>query len=99
MKRSNKLPDIMRQYFWQYDFGKLRVERHAAFIISQVLAAYATEEARAWLRLTYGDERIRERIKEIRARGLLFEQVSDWIPREQYDAWERQRPPNLWASR
>ena len=63
-RRGNgRLPDFVRRALWSYDPRSIALEQDKALIITQVLN-YSTWEGVKWVMKTYGDEGIREVIRE-----------------------------------
>jgi len=87
----NRLPKSFAPYFWDTDFRRLSWKRHAGYIVRRLISV-GSADAIEWLQNTIGDEGIRDQIIATKARGLSFERVSNWIPRELYDRWLAEDP-------
>lgn len=96
---ANRLPDLLRPAFWNYNFDELRVDEHRDLIFQQVLSN-GTADQLAWLRRRYGDPAIETWIRARKARGLTADQVATWIPRATTRRWHRADPnSSLWETR
>ncbi|MBI4603991.1 MAG: hypothetical protein HY721_18705 [Planctomycetes bacterium] len=60
------LPELLKPFFWDVDFGELRLEEHRDLIISRI-AEHGTDEAVRWLKATYGDAEIAGALESRRA--------------------------------
>jgi hypothetical protein len=46
---EKKIPDFLKKYFWDIDFGKLDIRSHPHYVLSRILE-YGDEDAIAWMR-------------------------------------------------
>jgi hypothetical protein len=79
------LPDFLRSFFWDTDFGQLRVSQHERYIIERLLE-YGDDRAIRWLCRTYGVSTIADIVR--RSRKISPNTANLWalvldIPREQ----------------
>jgi hypothetical protein len=72
-----KLPKRLRPLFWEYDFGRLSVERHQHLIIGRILSRGGWEDLK-WLRKRLGDDALRAWIIDRRGADLSRKQVRFW---------------------
>lgn len=56
---KEKLPEFLRQYFWDVDFGELDGQKDAFFITKRVLDR-GTTQALSWVISEYGVDKIRQ---------------------------------------
>lgn len=57
IEEGKQLPEFLRSYFWDVDFDKLEVEKHAFLVIKRVLDRGSLRDIR-WLVKTYRQEKI-----------------------------------------
>ena len=62
---SEKLPEFLRQYFWDVDFGELDGQKDAFFITKRVLDR-GTTQALSWVISEYGVDKIRQVVTSTR---------------------------------
>lgn len=87
MNRGEKapLPDFLRRFFWDTDFGQLRVSEHRLYVIERILEV-GDDQAIRWLSRTYGVSAIADVVR--RSRKISRNTANLWalvldIPREQ----------------
>ncbi len=68
---------LAHRLFWDVDPTTLDRERHADFIMERMLE-YGTWEGIQWLRITYGDERIRDYLLRRGHRVLSNKTLNFW---------------------
>jgi hypothetical protein len=96
------IPDHLRQYFWEYDPGRLSLDGNRHTILLRLLQEGGLDAVQ-WLRQNVGEDEIRTLLIRRRGRGinpkrlrfwaLLLDlpnsQVDDWIAAEQSSPWTR----------
>ena len=101
-----ELPDMLRPFFWDYDFDTLSWEDDRALIIARVLTS-GDWEAVTWLRARAEDHSLREWIERHQGGelspqklrfwelilGLPHRQVSVWLSTERRKIWEKRVNP------
>src|SRR3989338_1450938 len=60
-----RLPEFLRQYFWDVDFGELDGQKDAFFITKRVLDR-GTTQALSWVISEYGVDKIRQVVTSTR---------------------------------
>jgi hypothetical protein len=79
------LPDFLRRFFWDTDFGQLRVSQHRRYVIERLLE-YGDDQAIRWVSRTYGVSAIADVVRQSRKisrnTANLWALVLD-MPREQ----------------
>ncbi len=88
-----RLPESMREFFWDYPFEALSWEQDQELIIRRLLAS-GSWSAITWLRHRIGDEALRQWLIERRGRGLSARQLRFWslilnLRRTRVNAWIR----------
>ncbi|MBI2443334.1 MAG: hypothetical protein HYV40_05530 [Candidatus Levybacteria bacterium] len=58
-KEKTHLPEFLRPYFWDVDFGELEVNKHAFLIIKRVLDRGNLSDIR-WLLKSYGKDEVKK---------------------------------------
>jgi hypothetical protein len=102
-RRGRRLPEFLRQFFWQYDFRKLLWPEDRELVIAHLLAR-GDWAAICWLRGRMNDPELADWITSHRGRGLTARQLRFWelilgIPRYDVDQWLRQPAHILWEKR
>lgn len=87
-KSSADMPRTLAPYFQEYDFDALDLERDAVTIIERTLE-HGDQSEVIWLFQHYGEDRVRQVVRERGARHLapqtfafwrLILDISDWRP-------------------
>ena len=102
-RRSERLPEMLRPLFWEYDFEKLRWPAHQDLVIAKVLDNGTWEDVQ-WLRRRISNDELREWIVSHRGRGLSAPQITFWqlilnIPRRTVNAWLQSEARRIWDKR
>ncbi len=100
---AERLPQSLRDYFWDYSFNELSWESDRELITRRLLSE-GSWEAVTWLRKRIGDDRLRRWLIAHRGRGLSPRQLSFWslvlgLPERQAAAWMRAARKTLWSQR
>jgi hypothetical protein len=100
---TGKLPDNLRQYFWEYPAGDLTWERSRHTIVLRLLQSGGMD-AVLWLRTQMSDAEIREFIEDRKGRGISPRRLRFWglvlrIPRARVDRWIASMQSNPWHQR
>jgi hypothetical protein len=100
---SSRLPALLRELFWDYDFEALTWENDRNLIIARVLAA-GSWDAITWLRARAGDRALREWIERHQGQGLSPQQLRFWelilgLPHRQVNAWLAAEGRKIWEKR
>lgn len=85
------LPQELKRFFWDYDFGRLSWEKDRDFVIGRVLSAGDWGAIR-WLLGELGPEELRRWIESCSGRGLEPRQLRFWevilrIPHRRVSEW------------
>lgn len=88
-------PELLRELFWDQEFGRLRWPRDGESIIGRVLQQ-GGDDAIGWLRRTAGHEAIADWILRCRGRGLNPPRLRFWemvlgLPAGEVDAFIAER--------
>ena len=99
----NRLPNRLRQFFWDCRWSDVDPQRHATFVAYRVLTN-GDWPAIQWLRKTVGDAALRGLVRHRRGRGLSRRQLRFWqaiwtLPRREVDAWLANRVDDTWEQR
>lgn len=100
---SSKLPPLLREFFWDYDFESLSWENSRDLIIARILT-YGTWDALTWLRSRLGDQALREWILRNQGARMSPQRLHFWelilgLPRRQVDAWIKAQERRIWDDR
>jgi len=79
-----KLPQFLKEYFWDVDFEHLDAEKYSKYIIERILE-YGDEKAIRWMAMNFSKERIKRVVCNTRAlssRSAIFWTVVLEIPKE-----------------
>jgi hypothetical protein len=98
-----KLPDLLRPFFWEYDFDALIWEDDRELIIGRVLTS-GDWNALIWLRSHAGDHSLREWIERHRGSGLSPQKLRFWelvlgLPHRQVNTWLSAERRKIWGKR
>ncbi len=98
-----ELPEMLRDLFWDHDFGQLDWRRHRDFIVGRVLEA-GSWEAICWLRSVVDDVGLRDWIDRHDGRPLSAKQLRFWqlvleIPPERVNQWLASPGRKIWEGR
>ncbi len=98
-----KLPDILRPFFWDYDFKDLSWEEDQDFVIKRILTLGDWNTVR-WLRSHMDDATLREWIINHRGNGLSPQRLRFWelileIPHHQVNVWLKAEGRKIWEKR
>ena len=74
-EEKTQLPQFLRPYFWDVDFGKLTLPKHSSFIATRLLE-YGNEEASRWLFKTIKHSIIKDAL--VKSRGLSSKSLLFW---------------------
>jgi hypothetical protein len=97
--RWGRLPDGLRELFWNYKFEDLRLPEDRDLVMLHLLT-YGTDEHRQWLIRRFGDTGIRAWLVRHRGRGLTVQQMSPWIAVGTARRWQAANPyALLWENR
>jgi hypothetical protein len=97
--RWGRLPDLLKDLFWNYKFEELRLPEDIDLVMLQVLT-YGNGEQKVWLVKRFGDEGIRRWIITRRGRGLTVSQMEPWVSRRTARRWQAGDPYALiWENR
>lgn len=93
--KVNPLPVLLRPLFWDYPFEQLTWESDRELVIRRILSQ-GSWSAIEWLRKQLGDVELRRWLIDHRGRGLSPRQLRFWslllgVPRQQTNAWMRDR--------
>lgn len=82
---GSQLPDLLKPYFWEIDFSRLRLPERQTYVIERVLE-YGDDQAIRWLKETFSPETIADVVRHSRRisknTANLWALVLD-IPKEQ----------------
>ena len=97
------LPNLLRPFFWDYDFNDLTWEEDQDLIIKRILMSGDWNTIN-WLRSHIGDEFLKEWIRQHQGDGLSPPQLRFWelvlgIPHRQVNAWLSMERRNTWEKR
>jgi hypothetical protein len=100
---ASPLPETLRPFFWDYDFGRLNWHEDRDLIVSRVLASGDWEAVR-WLRTAMGDYALRDWIEAHHGRGLSPQRLRFWqvvlgLPRREVNAWLAEDTRHIWQDR
>lgn len=100
---KHSLPNLLRPFFWDYDFNALTWEEDRALVIKRILTS-GDWNAINWLRSHIGDESLKEWIQQHQGDGLSPRQLRFWelvlgIPHRQVNAWLSMERRNTWEKR
>ena len=97
--RWGRLPEMLRELFWNYRFEELRLPHDLDLVMLHVLT-YGNESHRRWLVRRFGDDGVRAWILRNRGRGLTVEQMSPWVSPRTARRWQASNPyALLWENR
>jgi hypothetical protein len=101
MKHS--LPNLLRPFFWDYDFNALTWEEDRDLVIKRIITS-GDWNAINWLRSHTGDESLKEWIQKHQGDGLSPPQLRFWelilgIPRRQVNDWLLMKEQSTWEKR
>lgn len=100
---ETKLPEMFKQFFWDYEFNTLSWSRHRDLIVRRVLRQ-GSWQAIGWLRRQIGDEDLRRWLVEHQGGRLSPRQLRFWevildLPTESVRQWVEQAKNNPWSER
>jgi len=100
---NTNLPEILRPFFWDYDFDSLDWENHRDFIIRRILKD-GSWQAITWLRQQVGDESVRKWLMahnggRLSPRQLRFWQVLLDLPVRSVNRWVSAAEASVWGKR
>jgi len=100
---KHSLPNLLRPFFWDYDFNDLTWEEDRDLIIKRILMSGDWNTIN-WLRSHIGDEFLKEWIRQQQGDGLSPRQLRFWelvleIPRRQVNAWLSMERQKTWEKR
>ena len=98
-----RLPQFLKELFWQYDFATLRWPECRDIVIRQIL----TEGGRAsieWLRTRVSDDEVREWLTDSHGRQLSKRDLRFWqfmldIPDKEIAEWLNEPGRRIWDQR
>jgi hypothetical protein len=97
--RWGRLPESLRDLFWNYKFEDLRLPDDLDLVMLHVLT-YGSQAHRRWLVRRFGDDGIRAWIVRNRGRGLTVQQMSPWVAVRTARRWQAANPyALLWENR
>ena len=91
---DEKLPDHLRPYFWEVDFGRLRVAGRERYIVERLLE-YGNDRAIRWLRATFASATIADAVRHSRRlspRTATFWALISDIPRSEIQCFSTHSP-------
>ena len=102
-RRPRKLPERLRQFFWDYPFGRLSWKEDADLVTARLLA-YGDLQALGWLRKRLDDPALRRWLEERHGAGLSPQQLSYWqlildIPKRLIKTWLADPGRAVWDQR
>lgn len=97
------LPEMLRGFFWEYDFNNLSWEEDRDLVIERLLA-YGTWDAIKWLRHALADRELRDWLRQRRGAGLSRQCLRYWelildLPQREVNGWLAQPGRQVWDSR
>jgi hypothetical protein len=100
---SIRLPEMIRPFFWDYDFSRISWKEDREFIVSRILS-HGTWEAIQWLREMAGDEFLRDYLVTHHGRDLSPSQLRFWelildLPHQAVSAWLSDVRRTVWDRR
>ena len=102
---SSELPEFLRPLFWEYDFGKIDIRRHADSIMHRIMER-GDWQAMCWLRNAYSNGRIVSFLERRGKRVLPPRELNFWafvsgIPEEIRETWidESLEKSTIWERR
>jgi hypothetical protein len=98
-----ELPDMLRPFFWDYDFDTLSWGDDRELIIARVLTS-GDWDAVTWLRSRAGDHSLREWIERHQGGGLSPQKLRFWelilgLPHRQVSVWLSTERRKIWEKR
>lgn len=99
----SKLPDLLRPFFWDYDFDSLSWEDDHELVIARVLSS-GDWNALVWLRNHAGDHFLREWVERHQGGGLSPQKLRFWelvlgLPHRQVNTWLAAERRKIWGKR
>ena len=100
---SSKLPNMLRELFWEYNFDNLTWEDDRELIIKRILIS-GNWNAVTWLRSRAGDQSLREWIIQHQGDGLNPQKLRFWelilgLPHRQVNTWLANERRKVWGKR
>lgn len=97
------LPDMLKQFFWDYNFNKLSWSHDRDLIVRRILRQ-GSWQAIGWLRRQMGDESLHRWLVENRGGRLSPLQLRFWeivldLPNEKVQKWVDEAKNNPWIQR
>ena len=102
-QHASKLPTILKDLFWDYDFAALRWEPDRDLIIARVLTL-GRWDAVTWLRSAVEDCALLEWIQAHRGGGMSPQRLRFWelilgLSHRQVNAWLAEEGRRIWDRR
>ena len=101
--RAPKLPGVLKDLFWDYDFAVLDWAADRDLIIGRVLTS-GSWDAVTWLRSILDNNALREWIKGHQGAGLSPQRLRFWelileLPNRQVNMWLAEEGRRIWDQR
>ena len=100
---KNRLPELLRPFFWEHDFERLSWRADRDFIAERILTR-GTWPAITWLRKRMGKAGLRDFLLASKGRTLTPRQLRFWqlildLPEQEVSAWIDAKRGSVWFSR
>jgi len=77
LRSARNIPSSLHRFFWEYDPGKLDVDRHADLIMARLMER-GSWQAMVWLRKTYPAAKIARFLEKKGWRVLAPREINYW---------------------
>lgn len=74
-KNKKSLPEFLRKYFWDVDFGKINVKKYSPFVIGRILE-YGDGPAIKWMLKNFEKSQIKKTLVE--KKGISPKSAAFW---------------------
>jgi len=97
---DERLPAELRDLFWEFDAGELRVAKAKATIFLKVLTR-GREDHKAWLAGRFGRQQVRDWIVRRQGRGITTATMRDWgVTEDEIRRMRKENPAlDMWKRR
>lgn len=102
-RRPRRLPEMLRQFFWEYRFRDLSWKADRDLVTWRILT-HGDWKATCWLRRRLGDDELRQWILARDGRGLSSRQLRFWelilgLPPTLVNRWVKRARNSIWERR
>ena len=100
---EKSLPGRMKNFFWDYPFRRLRIDKDRDLVISRLLDQ-GDWEAVQWLRTRLSDRDLKNWLLSRRGAGLSARKLRFWelvleLPEREVNDWLRSKTRQVWDQR